>query len=234
MLENADCGKEEIQCVKPGIEPVLIQSVICSKKVRVVSASKTEIKKSPYEDVHVRFSPDAHSIKVEGILMKDFIILQGSITGSLFINECFTERITLLFQEELFCEGVCPGDVLKITKPILEGSIPPQEIKSFEKDSCTFIFKIILSMQVTAIREKIGDVAVTIYDDVNEDRCISQTHNEAVVTCKADQHHHSKPQHSNYPSQKQNYHPATNGVNHNEVAPEYDFNIHMNESDIND
>ncbi len=167
------------KCSKPELETILIQSVICSKEIRLVASAKTNLVHN--HDMNIRFVPDQHNIKITGYLLKDFIVLQGSVQGDIIINhECYT-RVTLLFQEEIVCEGVCPGDVLSHTEPILEGVIPPQCIMGDGGQKNTIIFKVILSTQVTVVREKIGKISINIIGDVNEDRCRVSNQMDAVV-----------------------------------------------------
>lgn len=175
-------------CSKPEVETILLQSVLCSKKVRLVASAKSELFEKLHKDTDIRFQPDPHHIKISSFLMKDFVILQGSIEGNLIVDNVHHTRITLLFQEEIVCEGACPGDVLKHTPPVIEGVIPPQTVGGLREGSCTIIFKVIVSTQITVIREKLGEITVNVIGDINDDRCKSSSPSDAVVP-KGDCHH---------------------------------------------
>src|SRR5699024_10779618 len=151
-------------------------------KVRLIGMAKTDLANKYVQTMDIRFVPDAHSMKVSTHVLKDLIVIQGSMQGNIIINhECFT-NVTLMFQEEMVCEGVCPGDVVKMTPTILERIIPPQKVSNMTTESCLLIFKVIVSTQITVIREKLGTVAVQIIGDINEDRCRLPTQLEAVVS----------------------------------------------------
>lgn len=179
---------EQLNCSKPELETVLIQSVLCSKKVQLAASVKTELMKEAFHNMHVKFIPDPHSIKIAHFLMKDLIIIQGSIDGDLILNNHHHSKITLLFQDEIACDGVCPGDVLKHTHPILKGVIPPQTVTSLQQNYCTVILKVILTAQVTVIREKLGTISVNILDDINEDRCTTPIPMDATIYCNKENH----------------------------------------------
>lgn len=160
-------------------ETVLIQSVICSKKVKLIAFAKTKIKK--IKSMDIQFIPDLSSIQITTTLLKGLIVIQGFVKGSVIVDGRFVKKITLSFQEEVICEGACPGDELKHTKPILEGILPAIVIPNEDHDGHFVQFKVIFSIQVTVIREKIGTISVTIIGDLNEDRCKHQTSTIAVI-----------------------------------------------------
>lgn len=168
------------KCTKPDLETVLVQSVICSKMLRLAGTAKTDISNKFMHMMDIRFVPDTHSIELTAHLLQDLIVVQGQMRGDLVINhECFT-KVNLMFQEEIVCEGVCPGDVVKMTNPILVGVIPPQKLSN-DNESCVLFFKAIIRTQVTVIREKLGTVAIQIIGDVNDDRCYSPVRFDTVV-----------------------------------------------------
>lgn len=169
--------KQNEACLKN--ETVLIQSIICSKKVKLIAFAKTKLKK--INSMDIQFIPDPSSIQITTTLLKGLIVIQGFVKGSVIVDGRFVKKITLSFQEEVICEGACPGDELKHTKPILEGILPPQVIPNEDHDGHFVQFKVIFSIQITVIREKIGTISVTIIGDVNEDRCKHQTSTTAVI-----------------------------------------------------
>ncbi|WP_368504231.1 hypothetical protein AB3N04_19600 [Alkalihalophilus sp. As8PL] len=154
-------------------EPVLIQSVICSKEVKLIAYTKTNLKVKDHDQI--QFVPDLKTTEITGTLLHDLIILQGFIKGSILVNNRCIKQITLAFQEEICCEDVCPGDTLKKTSPLLKGIVPPQIIPCEEAGYSQVIFKVILGIQITVIREKIGKVAVTIIGDVDKNGCKTST-----------------------------------------------------------
>jgi hypothetical protein len=175
--DNKRMEKKNEACLKN--ETVLIQSIICSKKVKLIAFAKTKLKKISSRDI--QFIPDPSSIQITTTLLKDLIVIQGFVKGSVIVDGRFVKKVTLSFQEEVICEGACPGDELKHTKPILEGILPPQVIPNEDHDGHFVLFKAIFSIQVTVVREKIGTICVTIIGDINEERCKHQTPATAVI-----------------------------------------------------
>ncbi|APH04280.1 hypothetical protein [Bacillus weihaiensis] len=169
-------------------EAVLIQSVLCSKKSILKAHSKTILKNKKCHSV--QFIPDNSSITIKGTLIKDLVVLQGSILGSLIVNGKHQKNITLFFQEEVTCEGACPGDSLKLTDPFVEAIIPPQVVSDGYHD--VVVLKVILVVQTTVIREKIGKINVTILGDVNENRCKTPPTTPSVIHCHTNDHHHKE------------------------------------------
>jgi hypothetical protein len=174
-------------------EAVLIQSVICTKKVKLIAFAKTKIKKIHSRDI--QFIPDLSSIQINTTLLRDLIVIQGFVKGSVIIDGRCVKKITLSFQEEVPCEGACPGDVLKHTNPILEGVLPPQVIPNDDCEGNSIIFKVIFSIQVTVIREKLGKISVTIIGDINENRCKQQAPPTAVIPCEMEKEVYDHQQH---------------------------------------
>lgn len=170
-------------------EPVLIQSVICAKEVKLVAHTKTDLKVDNCSQI--QFVPDLITTEIQGTLLHDLIILQGFIKGSIIVNNQCIKKITLPFQEEIKCDGVCPGDTLKQTTPTLKGVVPPQIIPCEEDSYSYVVFKVILGLQITVIREKIGTVAVTIIGDVDENRC-NLTSTPPQIICYQEPPKHEK------------------------------------------
>jgi hypothetical protein len=189
------------ECLKN--EAVLIQSVICSKKIRLIAHTSTNLPK--IKNKHIQFVPDLLSVQINGTLLKDLIVIQGFIKGSVVIDGKCVKKITLLFQEEVVCEGVCPGDILKQTNPILEGVVPPQIIIHEGQHDGIVVFKVILSIQATVVREKIATISVTIIGDVNENRCQPPFNPTSVITCEVEKepceccHYHDKDEDDDFP-----------------------------------
>ncbi|MGE7636061.1 hypothetical protein ACQKMZ_28595 [Bacillus paramycoides] len=165
-------------------EVVLIQSVVCSKKIRLIAHTNVHVNK--IKDKNIQLIPDPLSVKIDGTLLTDLIVIQGFIKGRVIIDGKCIEKITLQFQEEVICEGVCSGDKLKHTNPILEGILPPQIIPQEEYQNDCIVFKVILSIQATVIREKLGTIAVSIIGDINENRCQPQFNPTSVITCEVE------------------------------------------------
>ncbi|MCM3735300.1 hypothetical protein M3215_05580 [Bacillus cytotoxicus] len=163
-------------------EAVLIQSVVCSKKIRLIAHSNACVRR--IKNKNIQFVPDLMSIKLTGTLLKDLIVIQGSIKGSIVIDGKCLQKITLLFQDETVCEDVCPGDILKHTDPILEGVLPPQVILEEEHHDNCVVFKVILSIQATVVREKLATISVSIIGDINENRCQPQFTPTSIITCE--------------------------------------------------
>ncbi|WP_227938071.1 hypothetical protein [Alkalihalobacillus deserti] len=162
-------------------EAVLIQSVICSKKVKLIAHANTSLKR--IKSANIQFVPELSSIQINGTLLKELIVIQGFIKGSIIVDGKRVKNTTLSFQEEVFCEGICPGDILKHTNPFLEGVLPPQVLPNEGHEGSNIVFKVILSIQATVIREKLGTISVTIMGDVNENRCKSSLNQTLVVSC---------------------------------------------------
>ncbi|WP_227938076.1 hypothetical protein [Alkalihalobacillus deserti] len=162
-------------------EAVLIQSVICSKKVKLIAHTKTTLKR--IKSGNSQFIPEVSSIQINATLLKDLIVIQGFIKGSIIVDGKLVKNTTLPFQEEIFCDGICPGDVLKHTSPSLEGVLPPQFIPHEGHEGCNIVFKVILSIQATVVREKLGTINVTIIGDINENRCKSPFNPSLIVSC---------------------------------------------------
>ncbi|MFD2114196.1 hypothetical protein ACFSTH_14850 [Paenibacillus yanchengensis] len=159
-------------------EAVLVQSVLCSKKVNLIAFEHKSLHKIKKEII--QFIPDLTSIKLNTTLLKDMIIVQGFIVGNIIIDERVVIKTTLSFQEEVICEGVCPGDVVKHTTPVLVGVLPAQVIPG-DSTFDDVVFKVVLSTQVTVIREKLGTISVNLMGDINEHRCETPTNTGLVV-----------------------------------------------------
>ncbi|MBT2740983.1 hypothetical protein [Bacillus sp. ISL-77] len=169
-------------------EAILIQSVICSNKVKLIAHVNTSIKK--VKGKNIQFVPDLSSIKITGTLLKDLIVIQGFIKGMVIVDGKCVKKITLSFQEEVICEGACPGDTLKLTTPFLEGILPPQVIPQETHGVSGVVFKVILKVQATVVRDKIGMVSINIIGDINEDRCQPPAHPTSVIFCEREKHPH--------------------------------------------
>ncbi|UOE57353.1 hypothetical protein LIT38_10360 [Bacillus sp. CMF12] len=165
-------------------EAVLIQSVICSKKVKLIAYVNTSLRKT--ECTNIQFIPDLTTIQINGTLMKDLIIIQGFIKGSVIVDGKCVKKTTLSFQEEVMCENICPGDTLKHTTPVLEGVLPPQVIPHEGHEGGRIVFKAIFSIQATVIREKLGTISVSIIGDINENRCKPAPQPTLIVSCEED------------------------------------------------
>jgi hypothetical protein len=174
-------ANDETNCLKQ--ETILIQSIICTKKIKLFAHTDAKIKKE--KNTNIQFVPDLSNIRITGTLLKDLIVIQGTIKGNIISGERCIKKITLSFQEEIICEGICPGDHLKNTQPILEGVLPPQVI-THGKHEAIVRFKVVLSTQVTVIREKIGTISVAILGDINEDNCKQPMHPPTIVFCEED------------------------------------------------
>nr|WP_263327324.1 hypothetical protein [Neobacillus sp. Marseille-Q6967] len=174
-------------------EAILIQSVICSKKVKLIAQANTCLKK--LKNKNVQFIPELSSVQITGTLLKDLVVIQGFIKGVVIVDGKCVKKITLSFQEEVICEGACPGDTLKLTTPILEGTLPPQVIPNHGHEGSTVVVKVILSVQATVVREKIGTVSVTIIGDINEDCCKQPPCSPTVIFCEVEKETHEEHHH---------------------------------------
>lgn len=163
-------------------EAVLIQSVVCSKKVKLIAHVNTCQERAHYSNI--QFVPDLSTTHINGTLLKDLMVIQGHIKGNVIADGKCLKKANLIFQEEVMCKNICPGDTLKHTKPVLEGVLPPQIIPAVGHEPGRIVFKVILSIQATVIREKIGTINVQIIGDVNENRCDTPQHPAVIIPCE--------------------------------------------------
>lgn len=162
-------------------EHVLINSVICSKKVLLVAKKKVELKVLKevigyklHEDIS--FSPNPSTISLKFFLFKDVVVIMGFIKGTLIIDGICVKKIVLPFQVEVKCEGICPRDKFTFTPPLIEGIIPPQVFPGDDLGEISIIIKVLLETQITVSKEKIVKSLVEVIGDIDEKRCIKQEH----------------------------------------------------------
>jgi len=163
-------------------EAVLIQSVVCSKKVKLIAFATTCEERKHH--ANLQFVPDLSTTRITGTLLKDLIVIQGHIKGSVIADGRCLKKVNLTFQEEIMCKNICPGDTLKHTEPVLEGVLPPQVIPGVGHEPGKIVFKIILSIQATVIREKLGTISVQIIGDINENRCNTAQNPAVIIPCE--------------------------------------------------
>jgi|GEM_PF-6433010 len=184
-------------------EAVLVQSVVCTKKVKLIAYVNTSQK--GMHSSNIQFIPDLTTTEIKGTLLKDLMVIQGHVVGNVVADGKCLRKLTLTFQEEIMCENVCPGDTLKHTNPILEGVLPPQIIPGVGHEPGRIVFKVILSIQATVIREKLGTISVQIIGDINERRCDTAQHQTVIIPCE-DHREDCKPHHHIHQTQHHTHH----------------------------
>jgi len=107
------------------------------------------------------------------------VVITGFLPASITILGIETPlQISIPFQQEINCPGLCPEDRIVIT-PFKIDSVITQGIEAIGVSVANILFKVLLSTTVTATRPVIvKDSQMKIVGDVNEGRCETSDYND--------------------------------------------------------
>lgn len=196
-----ECFDKEDDCCTAHHDPcentTLVDKVICSKDVQKVAEfalpaaigplGATSPLLGPILDflaglvpglVNVRVTPILTSIRQEVTVVKDKIINLGTIPANLEVVGLagvvlLSIPIQIFFQEHTDCPGVCPGDTVVETPPVVE-AVLNQPLIGTTPDGATFInlllFKAVVRTHLTVTRQVIKSKDGSTCD-ANPHRC---------------------------------------------------------------
>lgn len=120
----------------------------------------------------ITLTPDISNIVYNTTVTKNLVVITGYLPANVTVLGIeLPIQITIPFQHELHCPGVCPEDAVTVSPPRIESTV----IQGFEAlgvSVASILFKVILSSTITATRQvivKADDLRVVA--DVNENRC---------------------------------------------------------------
>ncbi|WP_349346750.1 hypothetical protein [Priestia megaterium] len=196
-----ECFDKEDDCCSAHHDPcentTLVDKVICSKDVQKVAEFALPAAVGPLAvgdgliatilallasiaagAVNVRVVPNFNGIRQEVTVVKDKIINLGTIPANLELISVAglvvaTIPIQIFFQEHTDCPGVCPGDTVVETRPIVE-AVLNQPLIGTTPEGGTFInlllFKAIVRTHLTVTRQVIKSKDGSTCD-ANPHRC---------------------------------------------------------------
>jgi|SRR5690625_820283 len=153
-------------------EGALVEKVICSKDVQKTAEFLLPATLGPLTLpaniiallgglVNVRVTPDLNNIQSEVTVIKDQVINLGYIPATLDIDlgaPTLTRiPIQIFFQEHTDCPGVCPGDQVIETPPVVD-AILNEPLLSTSNDQTVInllLFKAVIRTHITVIRQGI-------------------------------------------------------------------------------
>lgn len=160
---------------------IIVESLICSQKVSVVSELAVPIPTlgdiisigpGGVIDPPLSLTPDISHITSQTTVLKDMVVITGYLPANVTILGIETPlQISIPFQKEIDCPGVCPEDRIAQTPLKIESKIT-QGIEALGVSVANVLFKVILSTTVTATRPVIvKEPSLNLVGDVNVDRC---------------------------------------------------------------
>lgn len=160
---------------------IVVDSLVCSQTVPLVAEYYTPLTVlgdlvtigpggiiSPI----VTLTPDVDNIVYKITVFKNLIVLTGYLPANITIFGIeLPISISIRFQKEINCPGVCPQDDVTVSPFKLKGTVA-QGIEPYGVVVGGIMFKAILSTKVTATRPVIvKERNLRVVSDVNEDRC---------------------------------------------------------------
>lgn len=167
---------------------IVVDSLICSQQVSVVAELSIPITTlgdiitigpGGVIDPPITLIPDISNIVSQTTVLKNMIVITGYLPASVTILGIETPlQISIPFQAEVNCPGVCPGDRI-IQAPFKIESTITQGIEALGISVANVLFKVLLSTTVTATRPVIvKDSDLNLVGDINEDRCEMSGNND--------------------------------------------------------
>lgn len=170
-------------------EGALVEKVICSKNVQKTAEFllPASIGPSPLLNtvlelvsglVNVRVTPDFSNIQTEITVIKDKVINLGYIPATLDIEgetllgvPLVSLPIQIFFQEHTDCPGICPGDKVIETTPVVEAVLNEPLLNNANGGTSInlLLFKAIVRTHITVIRQGIKKGGVIC--DLDSHRC---------------------------------------------------------------
>lgn len=160
---------------------IVVDSLLCSQKANIVAELSVPIPTlgdiidigpggviSPL----ITLTPDINHIVSQTTVVKDMVVITGYLPANITILGIETPlQISIPFQEEINCPGLCPDDRVMIT-PFKIESVITQGIEAIGVSVANILFKVLLSTTVTATRPVIvKNSRMKVVSDLNEDRC---------------------------------------------------------------
>lgn len=160
---------------------IVVDSLVCSHKVSVVAELSIplptlgdiiSIGPGGVIDPPLTLTPDISNIVSQTTVLKDMVVITGYLPATVSILGIETPlQISIPFQKEIDCPGVCPEDRI-IQVPFKIESTITQGIEAIGISVANVLFKVLLSTNVTATRPVIvKEPELNLVGDVNEDRC---------------------------------------------------------------
>lgn len=157
-------------------EGALVEKVICSKDVQKTAEFllPAAIGPNPLLDlvlgllaglVNVRVTPDFSNIQTEVTVIKDQVINLGYIPARLDIEgelvlggvPIVSIPIQIFFQEHTHCPGVCPGDQVIETRPVVDAVLNQPLLANVGGETVLnlLLFKAVIRTHITVVRQGI-------------------------------------------------------------------------------
>lgn len=120
----------------------------------------------------ITLTPDISNIVFNTTVVKNLVIITGYLPANVTILGIeLPVQITIPFQHEVSCPGLCPEDNVTLSPFRIESTVT-QGLEALGVSVASILFKVVLSTTVTATRQvivKADDLRVVA--DVNENRC---------------------------------------------------------------
>jgi len=178
-----ECEYNQVQRRRPQLasDCIVVESLVCSQRVSVVAelaipiptlGDIISIGPGGVIDPPLSLRPDISHIVSQTTVLKDMIVITGFLPANVTILGIETPlQISIPFQTEIDCPGVCPEDRIFQTPLKIETKIT-QGIEAVGISIANVLFKVLLSTNVTATRPVIvKEPNLNIVGDVNENRC---------------------------------------------------------------
>lgn len=160
---------------------IVVESLLCSQRANIIAEINipvltlggiVDVGPGGVITPPITLTPDISNIVYQFSVLKNMVVITGYLPANVTVLGIeLPIQITIPFQEEIHCPGLCPQDNIQHTPFKIEATIT-QGLEALGVVAASILFKVILSTNVTATRPVIvKEPNLKLVADVNEDRC---------------------------------------------------------------